>query len=191
MYPNFDNLPWVATSPFRLVGDLAVSQDAGGFTFSGVESRFKGGVLTKGSLYLVESMSFVPSIPDNVLLDACDIVPTFTISRMSDNLSPVFRDNLPFAGRCDYLPLRWWFKVDSDPDFLTLSCSSHLDITPDLVGVKELHFRLALNGYEVQDQTWIKAFLHSEEWTPASSESTRGVSMVQGYPSNALAGRSF
>ncbi|MFA5777592.1 MAG: hypothetical protein WC906_04085 [Parcubacteria group bacterium] len=191
--PNYDNLPWASTTPFRMMATLTAPQIAGGFNFKGVKASFNYD-LNNRSLYLIESMSFLPSVSDEILLEA--LVDSQTkmslLTIVDDSGTPVFRNTLPFAGRVDDLRLRWWYYCTSEPKHLETFMSCNLDITDKLVGYQNLSIRVALNGYEVSDKNWIAAFSKSSEWIPgADASGRRGVSMVEGVPPSTLAERSF
>lgn len=192
VYPNYDNLPWHATHPFRM--QAAASAEKTGnpdalFVFRGTEFDFQpANRLTQNCLYLIESISFLPSIPDDVIGEALVSDIQLTISKKADAMNPAFPDTIPLAGRCDYLPLRWWFAANKEPDGLTLSMNAILKSVPGLIGRESVSFRVALNGYEVNDKAWAQAFLQGQEWESRSqvSDDPTGVSMIVGRPSSTL-----
>jgi hypothetical protein len=114
--------------------------------------------LAKGSIYLLDKITFAATIAEGDYLLAIENTPQL-LFRYEKDTHPVFQKPLPMVNYIDgqetvaYVETTIGAKRDSDK--LVGDFSGLLDQHANLVGVSEIVADVQLNIYEVYDQGWV------------------------------------
>ncbi len=113
--------------------------------------------LPKNSLFIIDTMSFSMTIPEDFFQEARDIVPLLTIRKKANG------ENISITGHPIVTYLRQLpsliFVYSSTNDKLTASLIGTLDQTANLIGINTITASAQFNIYRVKNNIYLKRFL--------------------------------